>query len=205
MTTPTREQVVQWAKQVTVDCVIDYYSMSSAELITFSTLARADLEAENAALKDCAADYDSKFEHMETTIAEQAAEIERLKERQDFAPDQWWVKELESIDTMLALLKYDQYRAVRIAVTAIKVSMHDNAELRQQLAGVGWIQSKDKLHPDKPGIERYEQIPCLIVRKGEILIRLWNCEHLVWDTEDGDDYFCGAEEVTHWMPLPSVK
>lgn len=62
------------------------------------------------------------------------AAVERLNERQDFAPDQWWVKELESIETTLRPLTHDQYRAVRIAVTAVKVSMHDNEELRKQNA-----------------------------------------------------------------------
>jgi len=67
-----------------------------------------------------------------------------------------------------------------------------------------WIATADKLHPDKPGITRYEQIPCFIVRNREILIRQWNCEHLVWDAEDGDDFYCEAKDVTHWMPLPEA-
>jgi len=67
-----------------------------------------------------------------------------------------------------------------------------------------WIATTDKLHPDKPGLQRYEQIPCLIVRHREILLRQWNCEHLVWDGEDGDDFYCNAEDVTHWMPLPPM-
>ena len=67
-----------------------------------------------------------------------------------------------------------------------------------------WIATTDKLHPDKPGQRQYEQIPCLIVRNREILLRQWNCEHLVWDGEDGDDFYCKAEDVTHWMPLPPM-
>lgn len=67
-----------------------------------------------------------------------------------------------------------------------------------------WIATTDKLHPDKPGLRRYEQIPCLIVRNRDILLRQWNCEHLVWDGEDGDDIYCKAEDVTHWMPLPPL-
>ena len=67
-----------------------------------------------------------------------------------------------------------------------------------------WIATTEKLHPDKPGLLRYEQIPCLIVRNREILIRQWNCEHLVWDDEDGDDFYCEAKDVTHWMPLPAL-
>lgn len=67
-----------------------------------------------------------------------------------------------------------------------------------------WIATTEKLHPDKPGIVPYEQIACLIVKDGEIMLRLWNCEHLVWDGEDGDDFYCTAESVTHWMPLPNL-
>ena len=59
-------------------------------------------------------------------------------------------------------------------------------------------------HPAKPGKKRYEQVPCLVLHQGEILIRQWNCEHLVWDREDGDDFFCQTNEVTHWMPLPAL-
>ena len=69
---------------------------------------------------------------------------------------------------------------------------------------MNWIPTAEKQHPDKPGLARYEQIPCLVVYHGEICIRQWNCEHLVWDREDGDDFCCRADEVTHWMPLPPM-
>lgn len=68
-----------------------------------------------------------------------------------------------------------------------------------------WILTKDKEHPDKPGKDCYEQIPCLVLYKGKILLRQWNCEHRVWDTEDGDDFFCNTSEVTQWMVLPEPK
>lgn len=35
-----------------------------------------------------------------------------------------------------------------------------------------------------------------------LLIRVWNCYYSCWDNEDGDDYFCGHLDVTHWMQLP---
>ena len=69
---------------------------------------------------------------------------------------------------------------------------------------MNWIPTTEKPHPDKPGVKRYEQVPCLVVHGGEILLRQWNCEHLVWDTEDGDDFFCRAADVSHWMPLPPM-
>lgn len=67
-----------------------------------------------------------------------------------------------------------------------------------------WTFTNEKLHPDKPGLRPYEQLSCLIVRNGELLIRQWNCEHLVWDTEDGDDFFCEAKDVTQWMLLSDL-
>jgi hypothetical protein len=67
-----------------------------------------------------------------------------------------------------------------------------------------WISTKQKSHPDKPGLRDYEQIPCLVVYQGEVIILQWNCEHLCWDREDGDDFFCGIQDVTHWMLLPAA-
>ena len=72
-------------------------------------------------------------------------------------------------------------------------------------AGTRWIKiiSLDDL-PKKPGLRSYEQIDCLIVYRGEVLRRVWNCEHFVWDGEDGDDFFCGPLEPTHYMAIPPV-
>ena len=64
-----------------------------------------------------------------------------------------------------------------------------------------WIKTTDRL-PEKPGKQRYEYIKCLIYHMGEIKIRPWNCEHLVWDDEERDDFFCNPTEPTHWMLLP---
>lgn len=68
---------------------------------------------------------------------------------------------------------------------------------------MNWIPTTQQKHPEKPGLKRYEQIPCLVVKGGQIQILQWNCEHLVWDREDGDDFYCKADAVSHWMPLPA--
>lgn len=65
-----------------------------------------------------------------------------------------------------------------------------------------WTLTTDKPHPDKPGKANYEQIRCLVVYRGETLLRLWNCEHLCWDDEEGDDWFCDVDDVTAWMLAP---
>lgn len=64
-----------------------------------------------------------------------------------------------------------------------------------------WISVKERL-PEKPGKESYEHVPCLVNSGWGIHILLWNCEHLCWDQEDGDDISDADQEVTHWMPLP---
>jgi len=53
----------------------------------------------------------------------------------------------------------------------------------------------------------YQQIECLILHKDNVLLRVWNCEHEVWDDENGDDFFCEATDPSHYMvitrPSPS--
>jgi hypothetical protein len=66
----------------------------------------------------------------------------------------------------------------------------------------GWIKPTDRL-PEKPGKTSYEYVDCLIVHKGDVLKRPWNCEHLCFDDEHYDDHFCDAAEVDYWMPLPA--
>ena len=66
----------------------------------------------------------------------------------------------------------------------------------------GWILSSVQPHPPKPGLADYEQIRCLVVHQGDVLIRWWNCEHKCWDDEQADDHFCDAADVTAWMLAP---
>ena len=94
----------------------------------------------------------------------------------------------------------DAFPALYATAKAMNARM---AEL-QELHNSRWTATADKLHPDKPGQEFYTLVPCLIVKGDAILLRVWNCEHLVWDTEDADDFFCEAKDVSHWMLLPSL-
>ncbi len=73
------------------------------------------------------------------------------------------------------------------------------AALDAALAGA-WI--TDKRHPDKPGKKHYEQIPCLIVRRGEVEHAVWNCNYMTWDDPSGDSVKCSVDDVSAWMPLP---
>lgn len=67
---------------------------------------------------------------------------------------------------------------------------------------MNWIKitSADDL-PKKPGERDYEQIECLIMHKGAVKLRVWNCEHLVWDDEDGDDFYCAPLEPSHYAVI----
>jgi len=68
---------------------------------------------------------------------------------------------------------------------------------------MNWISVKEKQHPDKPDKESYEHVYCLVFvpRYGQMILA-WNCEHLCWDSEDGDDVSRYNEQVTYWMELP---
>jgi hypothetical protein len=68
-----------------------------------------------------------------------------------------------------------------------------------------WILCEERL-PEKPGKSTYEHVFCLVTIKDRgaayVTILAWNCEHLCWDDESGDDISNKHEHVTHWMPLP---
>ncbi len=67
-----------------------------------------------------------------------------------------------------------------------------------------WTLTTDAL-PEKPGKASYEHVWCIIrMKNGETLIRPWNCEHLVWDDEEGDDFQFDPTMPVAWMPLDAL-
>lgn len=64
-----------------------------------------------------------------------------------------------------------------------------------------WIKTSELL-PERKENTRYSQVPCLVVRNGEITILVFNHEHECWDQEDGDDYCCDIFDIKYWQPLP---
>ena len=66
-----------------------------------------------------------------------------------------------------------------------------------------WRKPEDEL-PKKPGLKNYEQIRCLIKRNGEIEISIWNCEHICWDDDEGDDFMYQPGNIDFWMPLSDL-
>lgn len=67
-----------------------------------------------------------------------------------------------------------------------------------------WISTKVRL-PKKPGKYSYEHVDCLIrMEDGSVLRRPWNCEHEVWDDEDGDDFAFRPTEPAYWMAVADL-
>lgn len=67
-----------------------------------------------------------------------------------------------------------------------------------------WTKTGDAL-PKKPGKESYEYVWCIIrMPNGDTLIRPWNCEHLVWDDEECDDFQFEATKPIAWIPLDDL-
>lgn len=67
-----------------------------------------------------------------------------------------------------------------------------------------WTMTKDAL-PKKPSVKSYEHVECIIrMPNGDTLIRPWNCEHLVWDDEFGDDFEFHATDPVAWIALSDL-
>ncbi len=86
-------------------------------------------------------------------------------------------------------------RAQGDAFTAMRAAL-------EAAEAAAWNKPADSL-PKKPGKAEYEQIPCLIQHNGDVKISMWNCEHICWDDEYGDDYIAAPVEVKQWRLLPS--
>lgn len=59
--------------------------------------------------------------------------------------------------------------------------------------------------PAKPGIESYEYVECLVLYRGDLLLRPWNCEHQVFDDEHHDDFFCEWSEVSAYREVADER
>lgn len=66
-----------------------------------------------------------------------------------------------------------------------------------------WIKTSDSL-PERVPKARYSQVWCLCVHDGEVMILVFNHEHMCWDDRSGDDFFCSIGDVSHWMLLPEA-
>lgn len=66
-----------------------------------------------------------------------------------------------------------------------------------------WFQTSEKQYPDKPGKSCYEHVDCIVmsIHHGQRFLS-WNCEELVWDDIDRDDFDCQPAEVVAWAEIP---
>ncbi len=70
---------------------------------------------------------------------------------------------------------------------------------------VGWVLPKCLADmPEKPGKEAYEYVECLVLHRGEVKMRPWNCEHQVFDDEEQDDFYCEWHEVGAYLDLTDI-
>lgn len=90
-------------------------------------------------------------------------------------------------------------------IAALKQALAEKSEeiKRLQRQMPYWISTEERL-PEKPGKSHYEHVDCLVLKQGYIEHLMWNCEHLCWDDEAGDDYNCDAMAVSHWMPMSVI-
>lgn len=117
---------------------------------------------------------------MKTVTAEEIL----AKHRPDYNPNYF-------IDGLESFYEISQYKKIIAA-------MEEYASSRE----AKWISVEERL-PEKPGKESYEHVACLVSDpRWGVMIAMWNCEHLCWDQEDGDDVHPYAQQVTHWQPLP---
>ncbi len=88
-------------------------------------------------------------------------------------------------------------------LTAKKFIAEEKAKVALTAALAAMWQDPKLVLPKKPGLRDYEYVDCLILYKGEVLKRPWNCEHLCWDDEHYDDFFCHPTDPTAWTFLPA--
>lgn len=70
-------------------------------------------------------------------------------------------------------------------------------------AKLPWVATGDRL-PEKPGHRPYEHVECLVLHNGRLRILPWNCEHLCWDDEHGDDFLLHPKEPSHWIAVSAL-
>ena len=85
---------------------------------------------------------------------------------------------------------------VQQALSAIKFKNTQIHLLESIMNDNSWIKTETFLPPYT------KDTPCLVWYRGEVTILWWNAYYKSWDTIDGDDHECDADEVEYWMPLP---
>ena len=77
------------------------------------------------------------------------------------------------------------------------------AEAAQRLRDLDWIPTQDRLPSNTLGLNR-ESLPCFCIHLGNPVLLQWNFHYQNWDDSEGDDFFCAATDVSHWMQVPAI-
>lgn len=112
------------------------------------------------------------------------------------------IAEIESLKGgELTIIGQSINAAIDSALAVIRGRLEGMAIVDESQLQSKWISVEDRL-PDKPGVKSYEHVWCLIFVNGQIELRPWNCEHLVWDNSSGGNFEFKPKDPTHWMPVP---
>jgi hypothetical protein len=107
------------------------------------------------------------------------------------------------ISKLFPLIKYPDYHVAQFHASAETLDrIFDRAmQLYGEQCSPKWTKVIDGL-PKKPGRRDYEHVRCLVFVPawGQMVLE-WNCEHLCWDDESGDDVSTYNNQVTHWQEL----
>lgn len=146
------------------------------------------------------------------TAIERAREaLEEMRSRRQRVIDSYesvgpqWTSELgsEMYDASYVVDSAKEDVALCLAALRTPAASGDDLSALCALSPV-WVLPRTKTDmPKKPGKEAYEYVDCLVLYKGDVLCRPWNCEHEVFDDEAHDDHFCEWNEVTAYADLTS--
>lgn len=69
-----------------------------------------------------------------------------------------------------------------------------------------WIKAKDQLPfvDEDDTSEQSEQVLVIVYGRNDPEILVYNKHYHVWDTADGDDYFCDVSDNDLWTPIPKL-
>lgn len=69
-----------------------------------------------------------------------------------------------------------------------------------------WVKAKDQLPfvDEDDTSEQSEQVLVIVYGRNDPEILVYNKHYHVWDTADGDDYFCDVSDNDLWTPIPKL-
>lgn len=84
---------------------------------------------------------------------------------------------------------------------AAETSFKCQQMIEELMVAETWVRPEAGL-PARDVGSRYSQVPCLVLRNGQVEILQYNHQHECWDDADGDDYVCDTNDVECWKYVP---